>query len=347
VKRTLALLVVLAQVGVLAFMAGQREWVARTGRTVTLRTAPVDPNDPMRGEYVRLSYDISQVPRSLCRDGVLAYFDVKANGKNFRDQRVFAVLEADGSGPSRLVALTDRQPAEGTYLRGRVDFVNAFQGSGSVRVRYGIEALFVEEGQAKAFADARGGPMTGVPLDMDVSVSPGGMAVLKGHHWEALGLIVAVDRPARPLIRNPQPGPRPGAQGASLELKNVSGAPVAILAQAFRLVGNAQHGTGRFRWVGEGRAPKAVDPADVRLLRPGESLRIPVDFMDPQWFVTDSAKPAESASPVSLSTLANAWDASFRIAYAPPDAAACAGLPHADRIWHGEILSAAFSAGSY
>src|SRR5882672_4708697 len=52
---------------ILAVMAGQREWVRHTGRAVYFRTAPVDPRDVMRGDYVRLSYDISRVPRELWR----------------------------------------------------------------------------------------------------------------------------------------------------------------------------------------------------------------------------------------------------------------------------------------
>lgn len=66
-KVKLALLVAGLQVLVLAFMAGQREWIARTGQPVTLRTTPIDPNDPMRGAYVRLEYEISTVPPALCR----------------------------------------------------------------------------------------------------------------------------------------------------------------------------------------------------------------------------------------------------------------------------------------
>ena len=45
------------QIVLLAFMAGEREWVARTGTPVVLRTAPIDPRDPMRGDYVRAIND--------------------------------------------------------------------------------------------------------------------------------------------------------------------------------------------------------------------------------------------------------------------------------------------------
>lgn len=68
--------------------------------------------------------------------------------------------------------------------------------------------------------------------------------------------------------------------------------------------------------------------------------------MDPQWFVTETKKAADSAPPIALGPLANARDASIRIATAPPDAADCAGFPDADRIWHAGIPSQALRAGS-
>ena len=54
------------QVLVLAYMAGEREWVRQTGQNIFLRTAPIDPRDAMRGDYVRLNYAISSVPSSRC-----------------------------------------------------------------------------------------------------------------------------------------------------------------------------------------------------------------------------------------------------------------------------------------
>ena len=55
--------VAIAQVALLVFMAGEREWVLHTGRTVVVHAEPVDPTDPMRGAYVRLAHRLSEVPR--------------------------------------------------------------------------------------------------------------------------------------------------------------------------------------------------------------------------------------------------------------------------------------------
>lgn len=48
-------------------LGGEREWVLRTGRTIYLRTIPVDPRDVMRGDYVRVAYEMSSVSRAQCR----------------------------------------------------------------------------------------------------------------------------------------------------------------------------------------------------------------------------------------------------------------------------------------
>ena len=65
-KNLVVMVAIALQVVVLFFMAGEREWVVRTGRTVFLRTAPVDPRDVMRGDYVRLNYEMSRVPHVQC-----------------------------------------------------------------------------------------------------------------------------------------------------------------------------------------------------------------------------------------------------------------------------------------
>ena len=49
-RKLLIVAAVAAQLLVLGWMAFEREWVVRTGRVVYLRTAPVDPQDPMRGD---------------------------------------------------------------------------------------------------------------------------------------------------------------------------------------------------------------------------------------------------------------------------------------------------------
>src|SRR5687768_14587272 len=96
-KRTI--LAAALQVLALAYMAGERELVVSMGRTIYLRTAPVDPRDVMRGDYVRLNYEISRVPQFMLR-GSLSQSD-SSDGKS-RDRRVYAHLQESANGVAEL-----------------------------------------------------------------------------------------------------------------------------------------------------------------------------------------------------------------------------------------------------
>ena len=52
----------LVQCALLILMVADRMQILREGREVTLQTQPVDPRDRLRGDYVVLGYDISQLP---------------------------------------------------------------------------------------------------------------------------------------------------------------------------------------------------------------------------------------------------------------------------------------------
>src|SRR5688572_18493165 len=147
----LAIGAVVLQVLALAFMAGEREWIVRTGRTVLLRTAPIDPNDPMRGDYVRLDYEISRVPRSRLEGGLPKVFAEPWDGRRTPERRVYARMDVGEDGIAELAALTDQEPGEGLFIRGRAQE----SGGRNVQVRYGIEALFMEQGTAKKLEDMR------------------------------------------------------------------------------------------------------------------------------------------------------------------------------------------------
>ncbi|MBD0416536.1 GDYXXLXY domain-containing protein [Oryzicola mucosus] len=63
-----ALVVALAQIGFLSWMIMARAAVLRDGREVLLKVEPVDPRDLLRGDYVRLGYEISSIPANLFRN---------------------------------------------------------------------------------------------------------------------------------------------------------------------------------------------------------------------------------------------------------------------------------------
>ena len=61
----LSLVVALAQISFLTWVIAGRAEILRDGQEIALRVHPVDPRDLLRGDYVRLGYDISSIPVSL------------------------------------------------------------------------------------------------------------------------------------------------------------------------------------------------------------------------------------------------------------------------------------------
>ena len=342
----LALAAVVLQVLVLAYMAGEREWIIRNGRTLLLRTAPMDPNDPMRGDYARLDYDIGQVPKTLCTGGLAKLFAPNVIYQRGTDTLVYARLKLDETGVAELTSLSDQRPADGLFVRGRVESASV----GMLRIRYGIEALFMQQGSAQKLEDMRRNEKPGVPLDMQVAVGPSGIAVLKGYQWEPLGITVTFERsPAPPAGgQSPRrPSPPQFITAVKVQLKNHGTDDVAIVAprdgSSFRLVPDQRWSEPRYDWVGMKQTAPAPAADDVIMLKPGQSHTTRIDLTQSEWFVTDLKAAPEAQKPMALREVTETWAASFRIEYAPPAKASVTGLPHAELIRSGRLRSRAFN----
>jgi uncharacterized membrane-anchored protein len=97
----------LAQIAVPGSLVVQHELTRSGGTLWKFQTAPVDPNDPFRGRYVRLSFTAERehVPFA---DSETMYVGP--------DTRMYAVLAAGPDGFARLVRLHEARPASGDYL---------------------------------------------------------------------------------------------------------------------------------------------------------------------------------------------------------------------------------------
>ena len=93
---------------VLAYMAGERELIFRTGQTIYLRTAPIDPRDVFRGDYVRLDYEISHAASNQVRDGLRS---PKSDDSKRKEIRVYAALKMHDD-LATLDYVSDRKPAD-------------------------------------------------------------------------------------------------------------------------------------------------------------------------------------------------------------------------------------------
>ncbi len=158
--------VALAQTAVLAYMVVDRVLLVRSGREIILPIVPVDPRDLFRGEYVRLSYDISRVPMTPA-DGSLAR----------RNEVLYVVVEKKaGDEAWQAVSVARSFPGdlkqEQFVLKGRSLFGNAT----TATVHYGIESYFVPQGEGPRLeALARNRKLAAL-----VAVDKAGNAAIKG-----------------------------------------------------------------------------------------------------------------------------------------------------------------------
>jgi uncharacterized membrane-anchored protein len=170
-KAVLFGLAILLQCVLLVLMVADRMQILREGREVTLQTQPVDPRDLLRGDYVVLRYDISQLSA-----GALA-----GKTAETRNPVVFVKLAPNANGLYEAVSVS-AEPVTVTapeiLIRGRVSYSC---GSTSrtfcdkLTIKYGLESYFVPEGEGKKLEQARNQQK----LRVVAAVLPSGRAAIK------------------------------------------------------------------------------------------------------------------------------------------------------------------------
>lgn len=114
-------------------LAAYPHWV---GQEIILKTRPYDPRSMFRGNYARLTYDISRLPKSL-------FENVPKRLKAGRT--VYVILEERGDIWEAKAAALEK-PASGTFIKGQVA---SRYWTREVEIIYGIEALFLPKNEAE------------------------------------------------------------------------------------------------------------------------------------------------------------------------------------------------------
>ena len=329
-RATFTLLAVVFQFLVLVYMAGNREYILNFGELVYLRTAPIDPRDVFRGDFVRLDFELSSVDRSV------GEFSSSALKKG---QKVYAVLNPIAGDLYGLTKLTDKEPGQGLVMRGRVRYGYV---SNTVHVKYGIEQLFVEQGAGLDIEKRRGNRQSlQIPMEVAVALSANGTAVVKDFRWSKLGMQLEVIRQPAPRDRNVDPDEVEGPLSPKLKLTLKNGSD-----SAFGLV-NPGDNCG-FELVPVLGSPNEFESADqscvnvvgidddVVLLAPEEELIIEVDLSETRWHVRLGDEVDE------MGRLSD-WDR-FRLVYRSPGPGVIGKLSDGERVWVGYLPSRAFRA---
>jgi len=104
-------LVLLQAVLLIGIIAYRQHWVA-TGEKILLKTAPVDPRDIFRGDYVSLRYDISALD-----------LDELGLKESFKDnEKVYVILEKNPDTTFSARSVSRTLPMEKKFIQGRVQY---------------------------------------------------------------------------------------------------------------------------------------------------------------------------------------------------------------------------------
>lgn len=151
-----ALVISLLQIGFLSWNIAGRAAVLRDGQEVLLKVLPVDPRDLLRGDYVRLGYDIATIPAGL-------FLPPLAGEGDYQPAPLWVLLRkgADGYHAATWAAF-DRAalpaPEAGdVVIRGTAAGRPAPDGSASVE--YGLERFYLPEGEGR-------------PIEVDMRTRP-------------------------------------------------------------------------------------------------------------------------------------------------------------------------------
>jgi uncharacterized membrane-anchored protein len=119
----------------------QQETVLQLGKMVLLETQPVDPRDPLRGDFVQLHYKVSNLARGR--------FSPPLTNDLAAGTRVYVILTPTGTNGfwdiSR-ASLERIKPRQSEVLLSGRSEPSWLATVGSVNVEYGIEKYFIAEG---------------------------------------------------------------------------------------------------------------------------------------------------------------------------------------------------------
>ncbi len=127
------LLMVIAQWLLPANMIFKKEKIIQSGKEFLFRSAPVDPNDPLMGKYIDLSFDITE-------------YEVPQQDTNwFGGDDVYVMLDKDSVGLARIASISHEVPAQTEdYIKALVSYI--YEDSiKKVIIAYPFNRFYMEE----------------------------------------------------------------------------------------------------------------------------------------------------------------------------------------------------------
>lgn len=121
-RLAIALLVLL---GIVITFILYLSWPLLTGTTAVLATMPIDPFDILRGQYLTIRYEISQIPIiEEANEGDTAYIQLTEDSSQIWRYKKASLIKP-----------------EGVFIKGKI----ISKQTGTMRIEYGIEQYFFEK----------------------------------------------------------------------------------------------------------------------------------------------------------------------------------------------------------
>ena len=161
-----ALVLAVAQIGCLAWIIAGRAAILQNGTEVLLKVEPIDPRDLLRGDYVRLGYEINEVPAS-------AIANRKPHASITESGDIYVRVKKDADGYWRVASASLYEPfaepagADEADIRGAVPPGWSLNDGDTIRVDYGIDRFYLPEGE-------------GLQIEKDMRVRPFGILAAIG-----------------------------------------------------------------------------------------------------------------------------------------------------------------------
>ena len=129
-------LLMLAQLSLPAKMIFDRERVLASGTEYRFKTVPIDPSDPFRGKYVRLSYEEDTV-------------EVDGGEVWRRDETIYLSLTVNKEGFATIESFSKQKPSnKENFLKAKVGYVSPREPN-ILNIDYPFDRFYMEESKAK------------------------------------------------------------------------------------------------------------------------------------------------------------------------------------------------------
>ncbi|MDP4163469.1 MAG: GDYXXLXY domain-containing protein [Bacillota bacterium] len=131
-----------------------------TGTPIALKTMPFDPKSLFYGDYIKLQYEVQQLPASLFDKAILKKH--KAGAFNSSPTTVYIVLEKKDGNVFEATKVHETKPSEGIYLQGTIEgepITDDRNQPPYFNVELNLDTIskyYVEEGTGKKFEQQSG-----------------------------------------------------------------------------------------------------------------------------------------------------------------------------------------------